>query len=222
MTRGGGAGVQTEGPASGRVIRSIYSDQSDILRGIMTLSGIERFDVDLTYGNGSFYRDGIPKPEHRFDLDGDLPDVTKADSRNVPLADGSVESVVFDPPFLTYVRQGRAGNGSMVMARRFAGYWRYDELEEHYRSTLAEAHRILRPKGILVVKCQDIIHNHRLHPTHIYLSQWAEGMFRLKDLHVLKAHHRMPSPNRRGKQRHARIFHSYFMVFERNRGKPSG
>lgn len=198
------------------VVRSVYDSQTDILSGILRLNGLERFDADLTYGNGSFYR-GLPSPTHRFDLDPTMPDLTAVTcSTAVPLASSSVGSVVFDPPFLTYVRQGRNGNGKMIMSRRFAGYWTYDELEDHYRSTLREASRILARKGILVFKCQDIIHNHRMHPTHVNVIGWAaEHGFRLKDLFVLPAKHRLPSPNRKGTQKHARIFHSYFLVLDR-------
>ena len=101
----------------------------------------------------------------------------------------------------------------MVMAKRFAGYWKYAELEQHYRHTLREAQRVLKPGGVMVFKCQDIIHNHKMHCTHANVLLWAaaEG-FRLVDLFVLPAKHRLPSPNRAGTQRHARIFHSYFIV----------
>lgn len=198
------------------MIKTVSSSQTEILGSILTLRGLERFDVDLTYGNGSFYRGSIPKPEHRFDIDATLADVVCAESSAVPLADASVRSVVYDPPFLTYVRKGRTGNGSMILSRRFAGYWRYDELEADYRATLREAHRILSHRGTLVVKCQDIVHNHRLHATHANVIDWATG-FRLADLFVLTASHRLPFPNRRGTQRHARIHHSYFLVFEKGK-----
>jgi hypothetical protein len=195
-------------------IRSVYDSQTDILRAIMTLHAPEGFDADLTYGNGGFWKD-IPAPRFKFDKQSLAPEVVEACSTDVPLADNAVGSVVFDPPFLTYVRSGRDGNGSMVMAKRFAGYWRYDELEDHYRRTLMEAKRILRPKGVLVFKCQDIVHNHRLHCTHANVIGWAEAAgLRLLDLYILPAKHRMPSPNRAGTQKHARIFHSYFLVFQ--------
>ena len=196
------------------VLRSVSYDQIEILKSIMTLCKIDRFCADVTYGNGGFYKD-IPKPEHRFDLDGDLDGVTQADSTALPLGGESISSLVFDPPFLTYVRAAREGNGNMVMAKRFAGYWRYDELESHYIGTIKEAHRVLKKKGIMVIKCQDIIHNHKMHCTHVNVINWAAGMFRLKDLFVLPAKHRMPSPNRKGVQKHARVFHSYFLVLER-------
>ena len=196
-------------------IKSVSYDQQEILLSIMELCQIERFDADLTYGNGQFWKE-IGKPLNRFDIDDSLSDLTAAcSSVETPLADGSISSCMFDPPFLTYVRQGREGNGNMVMAKRFAGYWRYDELAEHYQQTAKEAGRIIKKKGVFVVKCQDIIHNHKMHCTHANMIQWCAEWFRLKDLFVLPAKHRMPSPNRAGSQKHARIFHSYFLVFER-------
>ena len=198
------------------VIKSVSYDQIEILKSIMHLCHIEQFCVDVTYGNGNFYKE-IPKPVRCFDIDGNLPGVEQASSDNLPIEESSIKSLVFDPPFLTYVRAAREGNGNMVMAKRFAGYWRYDELESHYRATIQEAARILEYKGIMVIKCQDIIHNHKMHCTHMNVIKWAEGLFRLKDLFVLPAKHRMPSPNRVGTQKHARIFHSYFLVLERNK-----
>lgn len=196
------------------VVRSWSDRQEDILKSIIRLHCPEGFDADLTFGNGSFYRGDIPLPRHRFDIDPQAEGVERADSRMTPLAAGSVRSVVFDPPFLTYVRAGRTGNGGMLMARRFAGYWTSDELEDHYRDSISEAHRILAKNGVLVFKCQDIVHNHRLLCTHANVILWAEiEGFRLKDLFVLAANHRLPSPNRRGKQKHARVFHSFFLVF---------
>lgn len=68
----------------------------------------------------------------------------------------------------------------------------------------------------MIFKCQDIIHNHRMHCTHSKVIAWAEecGM-RLLDLFILAAKHRLPAPNRGGQQKHARIYHSYFLVFEK-------
>lgn len=191
-------------------IRSIGT-QAEILSGIQALHCPEGFDADLTYGSGCFWK-GLSPPRLRFDIDPLSANVTQADSRLLPLEPSSIGSAVFDPPFLTYVRSGRKGNGSMVMARRFAGYWAYSELEDHYQETISEAYRVLRPGGLLVVKCQDIVHNHALQATHVKVIQWAEiEGFKLLDLFVLPATHRMPAPNRKGSQKHARIFHSYFV-----------
>ena len=185
----------------GSVIRSLIEDQHEIIRSIETLHVGGSFEADCTYGNGSFYEDREP-PRLKFDIDPQVEDVVKADSRALPLADKSLSSLMFDPPFLIYVRQDREGNGKMIMARRFSGYWRYDELEEHYEATIKEASRVLKKDGVLVVKCQDIVHNHRLHATHARVIQWGEKHgFRLLDLFVLGARHRLP--------------HSYFVVLKR-------
>jgi len=200
------------------MIPSVSYDQHEILKNIMLLCDIDRFCADVTYGNGKFY-DKIPEPAFKFDISPQVDGVTACSSDNVPLTDGQIKSLVFDPPFLTYVRAAREGNGNMVMAKRFGGYWRYDELEEHYRNTLIEAHRVLSKKGIMVFKCQDIIHNHKMHCTHINVINWSDGLFRLKDLFILPAKSRMAIPQQEGTrkkvQKHARIFHSYFMVLEK-------
>ena len=195
--------------------KSVSCDQQEILSWIRALHCPDGFDVDASYGNGQFWRGATPPPR-RFDLDPTLAGCETASSDALPIEAGSVKSIVFDPPFLTYVRAAREGNGAMVMARRFAGYWRYDELETHYRASLREFSRCLPRKGIVVFKCQDIIHNHRMHATHINVVSWgSEHGFRLKDLFVLTAKHRMPRPNRKGPPQHARIFHSYFLVLEK-------
>ena len=196
------------------IIKSVYENQTDILRAIQALHCPDGFECDVTYGNGQFWRE-IKTPELRFDIDPQSSDVIQASSDTLPLKDCSLNNLVFDPPFLTYVRAGREGNGSMVMAKRFAGYWRYDQLENHYQSTISEAARVLRKQGVMVIKCQDIIHNHKMHCTHANILVWAASKFRLKDLFILTAKHRLPSPNRKGVQKHARIFHSYFLVLEK-------
>ncbi|AKA61227.1 hypothetical protein [Pseudoalteromonas phage H103] len=199
------------------MIKSVYENQIDILKSIMTLCSIDRFDVDVTYGNGMFYKE-IEKPVHCFDIDPSLVD-TPASSDDLPLDDKSVSSLMFDPPFLTYVRAAREGNGNMIMAKRFGGYWKYDELESHYKGTLTEAARVLKKKGVMIFKCQDIIHNHKMHCTHANVINWAAENFRLKDLFILPAKTRMAIPQQKGTkkkvQKHARIFHSYFLVLER-------
>lgn len=198
------------------VVRSVYDNQDDILNGIIRLHCPSGFECDITYGNGKFYKDEAFSPRWKFDIDPQLPGVIKACSTDLPFSDNTRSSIVFDPPFLTYVRQNRQGNGNMIMANRFSGYWSYRDLETHYKLTLEETFRCLRKGGVLVFKCQDIIHNHRMHCTHVNVINWADEIgFKFKDLFILSAKHRLPSPNRAGKQKHARIFHSYFLVFQK-------
>lgn len=196
-------------------VRSFYFDQDEILRGIIQLYCPDGFECDMTYGNGAFWRN-IPRPKFCYDIDPQKPEAIQADSQLLPHDPETFQNVVFDPPFLTYVKKGRShSNGKVAMTARFGGYYRYEELEEHYRHTISEAYRVLKPKGIMVFKCQDIIHNHKMHCTHQNVINWAEiEGFRLRDLFVLAAKHRMPGPQK-GTQRHARVWHSYFIVLEK-------
>ena len=196
-------------------LRSLYDNQDAILSAIRELYLPEGFQCDITFGNGAFWKN-IAGPELKFDLSPQVKGVITADSTAIPLRDNSLQNLVFDPPFLTYIRNDRIGNGNMVMAKRFSGYWTYQELEDHYKKTLVECARVLLKKGKMIFKCQDIVHNHKFHPTHINVVLWAQecGMY-LKDMFILAAKHRLPAPNRAGKQRHARIFHSYFLVLEK-------
>jgi hypothetical protein len=197
------------------VIRSTSHSQDEILQSIVRLHCPDGFDCDLTFGNGAFWRN-VPRPKLCFDISPQRPGVIASCSTSLPLANESLNSCVFDPPFMTYVKNGRAHKvGKVVMSSRYGGYYRYDELEDHYRHTISEAWRVLRHGGKMVFKCQDIVHNHRLHCTHFRVIMMAEAEgFRLRDLFVLIAKHRMPGPQR-GEQRHARIFHSYFLVLEK-------
>lgn len=203
------------------VIKSVYSKQDQILKAIISLHCPEGFQADLTYGNGSFWK-ALPEPPIRFDIEPQKNGVTKADSRQLPLKSNSLSNAVFDPPFLTYIKNGRTHkDGKVAMSARFGGYWKYEELIDHYTRTLLEVKRVLRSGGHLVMKCQDIIHNHRMHCTHQKTIEIAERVgLRLKDLFILPATRRMPSPQK-GQQRHARVFHCYFLVLEKKPERPS-
>jgi len=201
-------------------VRSLYENQDEILSAIEYLHCPEGFECDMTYGNGAFWR-RRNQPKHCFDITPLRPHVVKACSMMLPLPAGSLSNCIFDPPFLTYVRNGREHNKKVAMTSRFGGYYQYEELEEHYQHTISEAYRVLKPKGKMIFKCQDIIHNHRMHCTHVKVIQWAElEGFRLADLYILGAKHRMPGPQK-GQQRHARIWHSYFLVLERDAARAS-
>lgn len=197
------------------VVRSVYESQDEILKGIQRLHCPEGFECDMTYGNGAFWKT-LPRPKYCFDVSPQKPEAVQACSMMLPLEAESLSNCVFDPPFLTYVKNGREHKGGKVaMTARFGGYYRYDELEDHYRRTISEAWRVLKPGGKMIFKCQDIIHNHQMHCTHYRVIMMAEiEGFRLADLFILPARHRMPGPQK-GQQRHARVFHSYFLVLEK-------
>ena len=51
------------------IVKSFSFDQNEILKGILQLHcEDETFEIDLTYGNGNFYKE-IPKPKYKIDID---------------------------------------------------------------------------------------------------------------------------------------------------------
>lgn len=109
------------------------------------------------------------------------------------------------------------------MGKRFSGYWQYAELEKHYIDTLIEASRVLVVGGKMFFKCQDIIHNHKMHCTHANVIYWANKYgLELCDMFILCAKNRIPvraSKHGNQTQKHARIYHSYFLVLEKKKTK---
>jgi hypothetical protein len=66
------------------MIRSVYYDQVEILKSIMTLCNIKRFDADVTYGNGKFYGD-IEQPALKYDISPQVEGVIECSSDQLPL-----------------------------------------------------------------------------------------------------------------------------------------
>jgi hypothetical protein len=83
------------------LIMSISFSQTEIINNILKLHVKNHIiDCDCTYSLGKFYDStGIHKPKYKFDINPQLPEVIKADSRNLPLEDNSIEYIMFDPPF---------------------------------------------------------------------------------------------------------------------------
>ena len=191
-----------------KIIKSISFDQNEILQNIINLH-TGPIEADFTYGSGCFYRK-IPKPQFCFDLAPRKAGVIPADVCHLPLKNYSIQSAVFDPPFMA-----RTGPGATLKARFGEIVGTIKDLWAFYFCAIAEIHRVLKPKGWLVFKCQDGVLSGVNNFTHCVIREQAVSLgFKDKDLFVLLAHHRMNHPAHT-RQIHARKFHSYFWVFQK-------
>ena len=101
-----------------------------------------------------------------------------------------------------------------MMDRKYGGYKSLAELREHYSSSIHEFARVLKRGGILIVKFQDQFHGRMNYAIHREVMAMAEEAgFRWVDLFVLIARNRFLGAVKR--QKHARKFHSYFLIFKR-------
>jgi len=196
---------------------SISYDQHEIIKDILDLYVPEGvFDLDPTYSKGQFYNhDDLLQPKMKFDLIVQRDGVQEGDCRNLPLESSSVNSIMFDPPFVINGINKEVTDykhGSCIIGKRFSGFRSPTEMLEFYRDSLKEFYRILAPNGVLVFKCQDTVSSSNNYMSHIYVERMANKFgFYCKDLFVLLAKHRMCG--RMVTQQHARKYHSYFYVF---------
>jgi len=211
------------GVATSRVtVSARLAGNADVFPEILALHVPDGAEIaDVTYGKGVFWQN-VETDRYTL-LATDLK--SGVDCRKLPYADASLDCVVFDPPYMEglYRHAGSqlAGGGSHAAFRehysngkRIAGGPKYHEavLDLYFR-TGAEAHRVLKPHGVLIVKCQDEVSANRQRLTHVEIINRYESIgFYTKDLFVVVRQNR-PAVSRLKKQAHARKNHSYFVVF---------
>ncbi len=172
--------------------------------------------ADVTFGKGAFWRN-IPKGQYQL-FATDL--LTGTDCRNLPYEDAFVDCVVLDPPYMhspggtahtkhNAFEQHYRNNGSGLQTDS-----KYHEaVLDLYAAAGKEALRVLRERGVLIVKCQDEVCSNRQRFTHVEIMLAYEEMgFVSEDLFVVMRNNR-PGVSRTKRQVHARKNHSYFLVF---------
>ena len=191
-------------------------NNNEFFRDILRLYVREGSAVaDLTWGRGKFW-DGIDRNKYKLvRLDRYTPCDIKADFRAVPLADESQNEVVFDPPYVTRMgfkrRSKENPNGSnqkSAFGLDESGPKNEGEIDSLYAAGTAEARRILKRGGILILKTMDT-----QKWRHIELANLPG--FKLIDLLVVVT--KGLPPGKSYPQKHARKNHSYFMVFRKLR-----
>lgn len=187
--------------------------------------------ADTTYGKGAFWRN---IPADTYDLrPTDLQ--TGVDACALPYADGTIDCVVFDPPYMHsdgggahlghqhyddfYKNDARARADMSAGAGALRGHFAVVDL---YKRASVEALRVLKPQGIYIVKCQDEVYANKQRLTHVELiNAYVALGFEVEDLFVLVTQ-RKPGVSRQLRQYHARKVHSYFVVARKPRKSMRG
>lgn len=200
------------------VIKSISFDEGEILRSIHELHCSDWFEVDPCYSIGRFYEDfGIPKPIHKFDINPQADGVIKSNANALPFPDHSVNSIMFDPPFLA--GENSEGENTGIICSRFSHFKSITDLWAWYSECISEFRRILKPGGILVFKNQDTVSSGKQYFSHCHIMNLAirYDMYP-KDFFILLAKSRLIGGNH-NQQQHARKFHCYYWVFVNQKSK---
>jgi hypothetical protein len=203
------------------IVSAHQSDNSELFPQILSLYvPVGSRVADVTYGQGVFWRN-VPVGSYQV-LATDMK--TGTDCRSLPYADSSVDCVVLDPPYM-HTPGGTAHHGH----QNFEAYYQNNKAEsvegkkyheavlDLYFKASIEAHRVLRLKGILIVKCQDEVCANKQRLTHIEIANYLSDLgFITEDLFVLVRNNK-PGVSRVIVQKHARKNHSYFLVFRKKR-----
>jgi tRNA G10 N-methylase Trm11 len=172
--------------------------------------------ADVTYSTGRFWKK-TDLSRYKFlasDLMPERPGVLASDFRTLPYRDGSVDAVIFDPPYIHSPGKG-------MLKDRYNGLQTtdmitYADIMALYKDGMTEAARVLRDGGQLWVKCKDTLASERQRWSHITIYELAQelGLYS-RDLFLLVP----PAPSsvttgRWARQIHARKVHSYLWIFE--------
>ena len=172
--------------------------------------------ADVTYGKGAFWRK-VPKDRYHL-LATDL--LTGVDCRDLPYEDGSVDCVVLDPPYM-HSPGGTAHTSQHAFEQHYrnngsgnqTGSKYHEAVIDLYADAGREASRVLRERGVLIVKCQDEVCSNRQRFTHVEIMLAYQDLgFVAEDLFVVMRNNK-PGVSRTVRQVHARKNHSYFLVF---------
>ena len=213
-----------DGIATNDLVFSAHQDTNDeIFPEIMSLYVAPGSDIaDVTYGKGVFWK-RVPRGTYRLHAT----DIKMGvDCRQLPYDTGSMDCVVFDPPYMhtpggtahvnhqnyeQYYSNNQAGNGTNNKY--------HEAVLDLYFAAATEAHRVLRGEGIYVVKCADEVCANRQRLTHVeIITHLEKNGFVVEDLFVVVRKNK-PGVSRIKKQFHARKNHSYFLVFRKSNGK---
>ncbi len=178
-----------------------WTTNADLIVDVARLGYLHVDDrvLDPTFGRGVWWKRWRPARlvTHDLGIDG-------VDFRALPHADGEFDASVFDPPYVSV--GGRSTSGISEMYERFglldapttpAG------VQQLIDDGLGEVARVVRPGGLVLVKCQDYISSGKLWPgTHRTLCRADDLGLEIVDRFE---HLAGPRPQPRGRRQvHAR------------------
>jgi hypothetical protein len=208
------------------ILSAHVGGNADVFPQVLALHvPVESKVADVTYGKGVFWQN-VKDKYTLYPSDIQM----GVDCRKLPYQDGEMDCVVLDPPYMEGLFR--------VSATNLAGSGSHAAFRENYSNGMAtpdgpkyhaavldlyfkageEAARVLRDRGVLIVKCQDEVSANLQRLTHIEITEkYREYGFFPKDLFVVVRSNR-PVVSRMLKQEHARKNHSYFLVFVKTNG----
>jgi tRNA G10 N-methylase Trm11 len=161
--------------------------------------------ADVTYGRGVFWQ-GLDTTQYDF-RPSDL--LTGVDFLDLPYEDRSIDCLTLDPP---YMHGGKTVHKNINACYQNGSVRRgHESIIRLYAGGILEAARVLRKKGVIIVKCQDEIESSKQRWSHVEIIQLLQLFgFEVVDLFVL-VQNTVPMLQHK-EQQHSRKNHSYALV----------
>ena len=198
------AGREIAGRRAPVILSAHVGTNADLLPHILRLYVPEGSTIaDVTYGKGAFWKN-IDTTKYKL-LRTDLLD--GIDFRSLPYKPTSLDALILDPP---YMHGGFRLKPSLYSSYRNANTSHHSVIRL-YAGGILEAARLLRKKGICIVKCQDETESGRQCFSHLELIHLLEVFgFSVVDLFVM-VQSNIPITGK-VHQKSARKNHSYALV----------
>lgn len=198
-----------------------WNTNADLILACVELGYLNDTDqvLDPTYGKGNWWRKWQPTHFWGVDIDPAKAPSGVADFRALPLHDASFDVVAYDPPYVCL--GGRKTSGLPEFNDRYgltAAPRTPKLLQELINDGLTECARVVKPKGVVLVKCADYISGGKLWlGTHWTLTHALElGLLCQDRMEMVATRRRAQPPMRNGKpfiQQHAGRNLSTLFVF---------
>ena len=150
--------VRNGAPTNDLVLSAYVDGNEQVFPRILSLYVAKSSVIaDVTYGEGVFWRN--VRDEDYIVRGTDIQ--TGVDCRALPYADGEIDCVVLDPPYM------HSPGGTAYKDLAFEHHYRNNGTgnltkKKYHEAVLSlyvdagkEAHRVLRDRGVIIVKCQD-------------------------------------------------------------------
>lgn len=191
-------------------ILRLYSKPGDVVLDMTWGKGVFWKKVDLAALDLSLIKNDqfILGPEVDFNYD----------FRQTEFDTGVFDIVVLDPPYMTSTGTIMEGLNKCYRNNNSTPLKTMDDVLKFYREGIQEARRILKPYGLLIVKCKDMTGWGIKTWIHTKIMMESEG-FRCEDLFILVwggGAGRLFDPKWKN-QKHSRKNNSFFVILKKGR-----
>ncbi len=172
--------------------------------------------LDTTVNGGRFWR-GTKRKIIGIDVEIKHRPSVVADNTQMPFKAAAFDVLVYDPPHVPNQGRDRSKDfntrfGLVLRSPKKLGY----NLSHLYPPFMREAHRVLRPEGVLFCKIADYVHDHRYQWAHVEVIQAARDVGFCPCDCIIKVR-KGPIVDPKWKvAHHSRRQHVYWLVFRKS------